>query len=60
MGSGGIFGLRRKRDEFPVEASISHVNRRQENVHVNFARLHGEKKAEEELKQQASLLDLAR
>ena len=56
----GIFGLRRNGDEFPVEASISHVEFGGKKMFTVILRdVTEEKKAEEELKQQASLLDLA-
>jgi PAS domain S-box-containing protein len=56
----GIFGLRRNGDEFPVEASISHVEFGGKKLFTVILRdVTEEKKAEEELKQQASLLDLA-
>jgi PAS domain S-box-containing protein len=56
----GIFGLRRNGDEFPVEASISHVKFGGKKMFIVILRdVTEEKKAEEELKQQASLLDLA-
>jgi PAS domain S-box-containing protein len=56
----GIFGLRRNGDEFPVEASISHVEFGGKKMFTVIVRdVTEEKKAEEELKQQASLLDLA-
>ncbi|HTB93244.1 MAG TPA: PAS domain S-box protein [Candidatus Sulfotelmatobacter sp.] len=56
----GIFGLRRNGDEFPVEASISHVQYGGKKMFTVILRdVTEEKKAEEELKQQASLLDLA-
>ncbi len=56
----GIFGLRRNGDEFPVEASISHVEFSGKRMFTVILRdVTEEKKAEEELKQQASLLDLA-
>ena len=56
----GIFGLRRNGEEFPVEASISHVEFGGKKIFTVILRdVTEEKKAEEELKQQASLLDLA-
>jgi len=56
----GIFGLRRNGEEFPVEASISHVEFGGKKMFTVILRdVTEEKKAEEELKQQASLLDLA-
>jgi PAS domain S-box-containing protein len=56
----GIFGVRRNGDEFPVEASISHVEFGGKKMFTLILRdVTDEKKAEEELKQQASLLDLA-
>ncbi|HET6931376.1 MAG TPA: PAS domain S-box protein [Candidatus Acidoferrum sp.] len=56
----GIFGLRRNGDEFPVEASISHVEFGGKKIFTVILRdVTEEKKSEEELKQQASLLDLA-
>ena len=56
----GIFGLRRNGEEFPVEASISHVEFGGKKIFTVILRdVTVEKKAEEELKQQASLLDLA-
>ncbi len=56
----GIFGLRRNGEEFPVEASISHVEFGGKRMFTVILRdVTEEKKAEEELKQQASLLDLA-
>ncbi|HXJ15526.1 MAG TPA: PAS domain S-box protein, partial [Candidatus Limnocylindrales bacterium] len=56
----GIFGLRRNGDEFPVEASISHVEFGGKKMFTVILRdVTEEKRAEEELKQQASLLDLA-
>jgi len=58
--AGGNFGLRRNGDEFPVEASISHVEFGGKKMFTVILRdVTVEKKAEEELKQQASLLDLA-
>ncbi|HEV2101171.1 MAG TPA: PAS domain S-box protein [Candidatus Acidoferrum sp.] len=56
----GIFGLRRNGEEFPVEASISHVEFGGKKIFTVILRdVTDEKKTEEELKQQASLLDLA-
>jgi PAS domain S-box-containing protein len=56
----GIYGVRRNGDEFPVEASISHVEFGGKRVYTVILRdITEEKKAEEALKQQASLLDLA-
>lgn len=56
----GIYGVRRSGQEFPVEASISHVEFGGRRVYTVILRdITEEKKAEEELKQQASLLDLA-
>ena len=56
----GIFGLRRNGEEFPVEASISHVEFGGKKIFTVILRdVTEEKKAEEELKQQAGLLDLA-
>lgn len=56
----GIYGIRRTGEEFPVEASISHVEFNGKKVYTVILRdVTEEKKAEEELKQQASLLDLA-
>ena len=55
-----IVGLRRNGDEFPVEASISRVEFGGKKMFTLILRdVTEEKKAEEELKQQASLLDLA-
>ena len=56
----GIFGLRRNGEEFPVEASISYVEFGGKKMFTVILRdVTDEKRAEEELKQQASLLDLA-
>jgi len=56
----GIFGTRRNGEEFPLEASISHVEFDGKKIFTVILRdVTEEKKAEDELKQQASLLDLA-
>jgi PAS domain S-box-containing protein len=56
----GIFGVRKNGEEFPVEASISHVEFSGKKIFTVILRdATEEKKAEQELKQQASLLDLA-
>jgi PAS domain S-box-containing protein len=56
----GIFGMRRTGEEFPVEASISQVEFSGKQIYTVILRdVTEEKKAEDDLKQQASLLDLA-
>ena len=55
----GIYGVRKNGEEFPLEASMSHVEYAGKRVYTVILRdITEEKKVEEELKQQASLLDL--
>ncbi len=57
---GSIYGLRSNKEEFPIEASISHVEIAGQKVFTVILRDITERmKAEEELRQQASLLSLA-
>jgi PAS domain S-box-containing protein len=57
---GAIYGLRSNGEEFPIEASISQVQIGEQRMFSVILRdITERKRAEEELRQQASLLDLA-